>query len=69
MEVLSHNLIWASDIPHFDADGPWEGVGALRAMQVSKEVERRIMGENYAKITGIPCSKAVGTSKNAKAAA
>lgn len=62
---FSKNLIWASDIPHWDADGPWEGAGALRAMKVTKEVEARIMGANAAKILGVPHVKRVGTSGKA----
>jgi hypothetical protein len=67
MEGLSKNLVWASDIPHWDADGPWEGVGALRALKVKKEAEHAIMGKNAATILGIPYEKRVGTSANAKA--
>lgn len=66
MSALSKNLIWASDIPHWDADGPWEGVGALRALKVTKEVECAVMGGNAAKLLNIPYQKRVGTSAKAK---
>jgi predicted TIM-barrel fold metal-dependent hydrolase len=63
--ALSKNLIWASDIPHWDADGPWEGAGALRALKVSKEAEALIMGGNLARMLGVPHEKKVGTSRAA----
>ena len=66
MEGLSKNLIWASDIPHWDADGPWEGVGALRALKVGQDTERIVMGGNAAKLLNIPYEKRVGTSAKAK---
>lgn len=67
--ALSKNLIWASDIPHWDADGPWEGVGALRLLKVSMDAQQAIMGGNFAKLLGIPAEKKVGTSEAAVAAA
>jgi uncharacterized protein len=67
--ALSKNLIWASDIPHWDADGPWEGVGALRALKVPMESQSLIMGGNLARMLGIPYEKRVGTSTSAVAAA
>ena len=63
--ALSKNLIWASDIPHWDADGPWEGAGALRALKVSNEAEALIMGGNLARMLGVPYEKKVGTSRAA----
>lgn len=66
MTALAKNLIWASDIPHWDADGPWEGVGALRALKVAREVECTVMGGNAAKILNVPLEKKVGTSDKAK---
>ncbi|MCZ7526527.1 MAG: amidohydrolase [Acidimicrobiia bacterium] len=63
MNALSKNLVWASDIPHWDADGPWEGVGALRALKVDSEAERAIMGKNAAKLLNVPYDKRVRTSK------
>ena len=68
-KALAKNLIWASDIPHWDADGPWEGVGAMRALKVSREVEETVMGANAAKLLGVPYEKRVGTSAKARAAA
>ena len=59
---IADNLLWASDIPHWDADGPWEGGGALMVIGVSDEVQRKIMGENFARILGIPYEKRIGTS-------
>jgi predicted TIM-barrel fold metal-dependent hydrolase len=58
---MQDNLIWASDIPHWDADGPWEGAGALRALGVSPEIERKIMGGNAAKLLNVPYEKKVRT--------
>jgi uncharacterized protein len=61
-DTMQDNLVWASDIPHWDADGPWEGAGALRALGVSPEVERKVMGQNAARLLNIPYEKRVGTS-------
>jgi predicted TIM-barrel fold metal-dependent hydrolase len=69
MSGLSKNMIWASDIPHWDADGPWEGVGAMRALKVPVEVEQIVMGGNAAKLLNVPYEKRVGTSARARAAA
>ena len=66
---LAKNLIWASDIPHWDADGPWEGVGAMRALKVPVDVQTAVMGGNAAKMLNIPHDKKVGTSPSSKAAA
>jgi predicted TIM-barrel fold metal-dependent hydrolase len=63
--ALSKNLIWASDIPHWDADGPWEGVGAMRALKVDPKAEALIMGGNIARMMNVPYEKRVGTSVNA----
>lgn len=59
---MKDNLIWASDIPHWDADGPWEAAGALRALGVSPEIERKIMGGNAAKLLNVPYEKKVRTA-------
>ena len=61
-EALSDKLLWTSDIPHWDADGPWEAVGALRARKVPDSVERAVMGANAARLLGVPYEKRVGTS-------
>src|SRR5690606_4836968 len=67
VERFSNNLVWCSDIPHFDADGPWEGGGCLRdVLKVSREVEAKIMGGNAAKLLNVPYEKHIGTSKNTK---
>lgn len=66
VEKMAKNLIWCSDIPHFDAEGPWEGGGTLRALKVDKAIERQIMGETGARLLNIPYVKRIGTSKNAK---
>jgi hypothetical protein len=39
----------------------------MRALKVSKDVERMVMGGNGAKLLGIPHQKLVGTSARAKA--
>lgn len=67
VEAFADNLVWCSDIPHFDADGPWEGGGCLRdILKVSPEVERKIMGGNAARLLDIPYEKAIGTSPKTK---
>ena len=63
LDTMADRLIWASDIPHWDGDGPWEGAGALRMAKVPDEIERKIMGANAAKLLDIPYEKRVGTSK------
>lgn len=66
VERMAKNLVWASDIPHFDGDGPWEGGGCLRdILHVDRKVEAMIMGGNAARLLNIPCEKRVDTSKNA----
>ncbi|MCZ7527933.1 MAG: amidohydrolase [Acidimicrobiia bacterium] len=65
---LARNLVWTSDIPHWDADGPWEAVGALRALGASEAAERAVMGGNAARLLGVPHEKRVGTSPASPAA-
>jgi predicted TIM-barrel fold metal-dependent hydrolase len=62
IDKLSKNWVWASDIPHWDADGPWEGYGALKALGASDEAIRRTMGGNQARLFDIPYTKTVGNS-------
>lgn len=66
VERRANNLIWCSDIPHYDADGPWEGGGCLRYLDVNEADQKLIMGGNAAKLLDIPYEKRVGTSKNTK---
>ena len=67
VERRAKNLVWCSDTPHYDGDGPWEGGGCLRdILKVSKDVEAQIMGGNAAKLLKVPYEKRIGTSKNTK---
>ena len=48
-------LIWASDFPHFDGHFPGAVTEAVEGMEtLSEAVRRKVLGENAARMFGIP---------------
>ncbi len=52
--MLQDNLIWASDIPHHDADPPEGAVEQMNQLGISKDIQAKVMGQNSARLFGIP---------------
>jgi predicted TIM-barrel fold metal-dependent hydrolase len=68
IERLAGHLVWTSDIPHWDADGPSEAVRALRQIGASAPAEAAVMGANAARLLDIPYERLVGTSRASRPA-
>ena len=52
--MLQDNLIWASDIPHHDADPPEGAVTQMNRLGIPKDIQAKVMGHNSARLFGIP---------------
>ena len=51
-DVLGGSMIWGSDYPHFDGEGPGEALENLRL--VPEETRRGIMSGNAARLYRLP---------------
>ena len=50
-DVLGDTMIWASDYPHFDGEGPEEAMENISGL--AEDTQRKILGENAARLYGI----------------
>ena len=51
--LLQDTLIWASDIPHHDADAPEGAVEKMNKIGLPKDIQAKVMGQNSARLFGI----------------